>query len=280
MYEIWMRFPDGKSKALTLSYDDGVEQDIQLISILSRYGLKCTFNLNSGLFASADTIYPKGTGGRRMTLQRCIETYAASGHEVALHGFHHAHMEELSPADAMLDIIQDRQTLESVFGRMVRGMAYPFGTYSDDLVNVLRMMGVAYARTVESTKSFSVPRDWLRMPATCHHADPQLPELSKRFLEAAVDKDPLLFYLWGHSYEFERDNNWGIIEDFAEQMGGRNDIWYATNMEIYEYVTAFRSLILSPGLQWVYNPSDKPIWFANNGTIQKIESGERKKYMK
>ena len=49
--KVFMRFPGGLGKALTLSYDDGVEQDIKLIDILNRYGLKCTFNLNSGCYA-------------------------------------------------------------------------------------------------------------------------------------------------------------------------------------------------------------------------------------
>ena len=40
-----MRFPGGAAKALTLSYDDGVEQDVRLIDILDRAGIRCTFNL-------------------------------------------------------------------------------------------------------------------------------------------------------------------------------------------------------------------------------------------
>lgn len=36
-------------KAVTFSYDDGVTQDIRLVEILNRYGLKATFNLNSEL---------------------------------------------------------------------------------------------------------------------------------------------------------------------------------------------------------------------------------------
>ena len=43
----FLRFPEGRPKALTLSYDDGCTQDIRLADILSRYGIKCTFNLNS-----------------------------------------------------------------------------------------------------------------------------------------------------------------------------------------------------------------------------------------
>ena len=46
-----MRFPGGLAKALTFSYDDGVEQDIRLVEILDKYGMKGTFNLNSGCYA-------------------------------------------------------------------------------------------------------------------------------------------------------------------------------------------------------------------------------------
>lgn len=39
---------NGKKKAVTFSFDDGVTQDIRLIEIFNKYGLKGTFNLNSG----------------------------------------------------------------------------------------------------------------------------------------------------------------------------------------------------------------------------------------
>ena len=42
-----MRFPGGKAKALTLSYDDGVRQDKKLIEIFNKNGIKGTFNVNS-----------------------------------------------------------------------------------------------------------------------------------------------------------------------------------------------------------------------------------------
>ena len=51
-----MRLKDGKTKVLTLSYDDGVVQDIRLSEILNRYGLKCTFNINSGTYLAEDKV--------------------------------------------------------------------------------------------------------------------------------------------------------------------------------------------------------------------------------
>ena len=34
-----MRFPGGKPKAITLSYDDGVAEDIRFIELMKQYGL-------------------------------------------------------------------------------------------------------------------------------------------------------------------------------------------------------------------------------------------------
>ena len=36
-------------KAITFSYDDGIESDRKLVEIFNRYGMKCTFNLNTGI---------------------------------------------------------------------------------------------------------------------------------------------------------------------------------------------------------------------------------------
>lgn len=50
----------GKTKAITFSFDDGVEQDIRLIEMFDRYGLKGTFNLNSGSFGMQITLPVQG----------------------------------------------------------------------------------------------------------------------------------------------------------------------------------------------------------------------------
>ena len=41
----FLRFPNFRKKAVTLSYDDGVIYDKRLMRILDEYGLKATFNL-------------------------------------------------------------------------------------------------------------------------------------------------------------------------------------------------------------------------------------------
>ncbi|MBQ8815518.1 MAG: polysaccharide deacetylase family protein [Lachnospiraceae bacterium] len=280
MANIFMRFPGGKAKALTLSYDDGVEQDIRLIEIMKKHGLKGTFNLNSGLYAPEGKVYPEGAIHRRMSKSMALELYKDSGMEVAVHGLTHPFLEQLPTNLCTYEIMQDRINLEEDYGTIVRGMAYPFGTYSDDVVASMKQSGIVYSRTVVSTEKFSIPTDWLRLPATCHHNNPRLMELAQQFVENAgkSNRGPALFYLWGHSYEFDSDDNWNVIEEFAEYIGGREDIWYATNIEIYDYIDAYNRLIFSMDWTKVYNPTATELYFETRQGIYCVKPGETVNY--
>ena len=271
---MFYRFPNGLRKALTLSYDDGVEQDVRLMEILDKHGIRCTFNLNSGCWAAEGTVYPAGQIHRRMTARQAVRTYTNPRHEVAAHCLTHASLTELNPAQIAHEVLDDRRNLEVLFGRLIRGLAYPFGTYSDTVVDALRATGVAYARTVNSTGGFAIPTDWLRLHPTCHHNAPNLMELCDRFLNDGVPFGSQLFYLWGHSYEFEADNNWEVIEAFCEKMGGRDDIWYATNIEIVDYINACRAIISDVNCSRLHNPTATDVWVDWHGRLVCIKAGE------
>lgn len=274
MSRIFMRFPGGKAKALTLSYDDGVEQDIRLIEIMVQHGLKGTFNISSGLYAAEGTVYPKGVLGRKMTKSVAQKVYLENAMEVAVHGLTHPNLNKFPDNVCAYEVMQDRTNLEEDFGTFIRGMAYPYGSYSDSVVEILKMCGIVYSRTVESTERFDIPTDWLRMPATCHHKNPRLMELARNFVENNTKLDPSLFYLWGHSYEFERDDNWNVIEEFASYIGNRDDIWYATNIEIYDYIAAYKQLIFTMNGKKVYNPTNTTVYFQKDEKKICVKPGE------
>ena len=256
----FLRFPNFRKKALTLSYDDGVVHDKRLLEIMTANGIKGTFNINSGSFA-------KEEGALRMTKEQAYELYTSYDCEVACHGEKHLSLSIVPTSQAVSDVINDRINLENMFGKIIRGMAYANGHYNDDAVDILDKCGIVYSRTCITTEKFDIPTDWLRLPTTCHHKNPRLFELLDEFLD---DKQvnyywanynmPKLFYLWGHSYEFNNDDNWDIIEKFCEKAGGREDVWYATNIEIYDYVTAYDRLVFSAQGKSVYNPSSIDVY--------------------
>ena len=269
---IFMRFPQNRAKTLTLSYDDAVQQDIRLIEIMRKHGLKGTFNVNTESFAPEGTLYPKDQIHRRLTQKEAYALYSGSGMEVAVHAATHPFLEQLPVNMCVREVMNDRENIEKMFGTICRGMAYPYGTTSDSVVQALKSCGILYSRTTVSRRNFIIPEDWLRLSATCHHKDPQLLELAQSFLAAKEPfRAPMMFYLWGHSYEFDMDNNWKIIEKFAEMMGGREEIWYATNLEIFEYIEAFRLLRTSNDGRTLFNPTAYTLYFSTGSDSFEIK---------
>ncbi len=269
---MYMRLKDGKRKALTLSYDDGPIQEPKFIEILDRYGLKGTFNINAGVFVPGN----EKLFYQRMTLDEAKALYIGSGHEVAGHTFLHTALDQLKSDEMINEVLEDRKVLEREFQTPIRGMAYPFGTYNDEVIDILKKCGICYARTTKSTEEFTFPENWLEFHPTCRHRDPKLMELAERFVNGQCRKesDNWLFTVMGHSFEFDHNNNWEIIEDFAQYVGGKDDIWYATNIEIYDYVKAYENLQTSVDKKIIYNSSAIDVWVYIDGETHVIKSGE------
>lgn len=270
LMEPYFRFPGFLSKACTLSYDDGVKDDIHLIEIMRKYGLKGTFNLNSSGLTSGKE--------NRLTPEEIKELFG-NDTEIAMHGYRHLSLAKVQPSLAVRDVVADRDFLEQTFDRVIRGMAYANGSVSDEVVNILDLAGVVYSRTTIPTEKFDIPENWLRLDPTCHHNHPRLFELVDEFLNTEDrnyfwSKKPRLFYLWGHSYEFPRDNNWDRIEKFGQIMAERDDVWHATNMEIYKYVEAFKRLVFSADGTRVENPSAIDVYIRASEKDVLIKAGE------
>ena len=79
-------------------------------------------------------------------------------------------------------------------------------------------------------------------------------KMARNFISDSAKNEAILFYLWGHTFEFEADNNWHVIEEFCDYIGNREDIWYATNIEIYDYVQAYNRLVFSADAKQCITP--------------------------
>lgn len=271
---MYMVLKDGKSKVITFSYDDGVVQDIRLINIFNKYGLKGTFNINTGLYLAEDSERERFYG--RMKLSEAQKLYIDSGHEVAVHALTHPFLEQLRDDEVLDEILSDRKNVENQYKIIARGMAYPYGTYNRRIIELLNSLGICYSRTVKSTEKFSLPEEWLELHPTCHHNNPNLMALADKFVNESPRYKSCnwMFYIWGHSYEFDDNNNWEVIEKLAEYVSFKDDVWYATNIEIYDYIKAYESLITSVDKKTVYNPTVTDVWVMQNGKKYCVRSGE------
>ncbi len=257
-------YPEGKKRALTFSYDDGCTADRRLVEIFNKYNVKGTFHLNSAAI--------KRGSDWHVSKDEIGSLYA--GHEVSCHMLTHPHVTRTPYSMIAPEIIADRQFFEPECGYVIRGMSYPYGSYNEDVLPLFRATGMKYSRTTKSTEYFMVPDDFMVWNPTCHHSNPKLNELFDKFLNTNQFMPLPLMYVWGHSFEFERGDNWNVIEEFCELAGGRDDIWYATNIEIYDYITAIRSLEISADENMAYNPTCTDVWAKYNGETVVIKAGE------
>ena len=79
--------------------------------------------------------------------------------------------------------------------------------------------------------------------------------LADEFLSLTPKFQSKLFYIWGHSYEFDVDSNWELIEAFTEKMANKEDIWHCTNMELYQACLDHARLEGSADEMHIYNPA-------------------------
>lgn len=274
MSNLFMRFPEGRNKALTLSYDDGLQQDIRMMSVLDAYGIKATFNLNSGLMPPEGTVYAPERYDLVMSPLQAKAAYSGTPHEVAVHGHQHPFLDQLPQAQIVYDLLKDRLQLEAMFDTTICGMAYPYGKHTPLVEDSVKAAGIVYSRTIESTHWYGLPDNWFRWNPTCHHDDPDLMKLTEEFVRGRPNDAPWLFYLWGHTFEFDCNQNWSVIEAFCQAAGNNPLIWYATNKEIYDYMEAYRRLEFDVAMSRVYNPNCIPLWFDKDGTLYRVGGGE------
>lgn len=227
---------NGKRKAITFSFDDGVTQDIRLIELLNRYGLKCTFNLNSEKFGSGGDFVRNGkeVSHRMIEAGKIKETYA--GHEVAVHTLTHVNLTTCEEEEIVRQVEEDRKNLSALVGYEVVGMAYPCGgVNNDDRVAeiIARKTGVKYARTITSTKSFSLQETRrFRFNPSTYIIEKDFEEVVDRFL-ALETEEPALLYIWGHAYEMDAEYiTWENLERILKKLSGKEEIFYGTNTEV------------------------------------------------
>lgn len=254
------RVVGGRQNVVTMSYDDGRTYDRRLVQLFNTYGIKGTFHLNSGFLGKEGYV----------TAEEVAALYA--GHEVSSHSLTHPHLAQLMRADAIGEVLEDRRRLEALCGYPVCGMSYPFGTYTDQLLDTLRQCGIRYSRTTRATGAFGLPEDPLRWHPTCHHRDAAA--CADRFLAGMERQRAIqLLYIWGHSYEVNTEEKWAEMEALCRRIGGDERVWYATNREIIDYMDVLRGLQIAVDGKTLYNPAAAAAWVSVDGQAVEIPGG-------
>ncbi len=222
-------------KILTFSYDDGITQDIRLAELFHKYGMKATFNVNSGLLGKEREITRNGVTFRHDKVKPEDVKHIYAGHEVAAHSLTHPHLTELADEEIIRQVEEDRLALSELCGYEVVGFAYPGGgvNYNSHVAEVIREhTGVHYARTTVASNNFEKQKNLFEFKPTVHHFPDwdKVFAMGEQFLSLPADADAL-FYVWGHGYELDIRKDWDRFEEFLQMMANKQDVHYLTNKD-------------------------------------------------
>lgn len=278
------------SKAAVFAYDDGVTDDIQLIKLFDKYGVKGTFNL---VGSRLENNYKSIAEEMNTDVYSAVkEVY--KNHEIQNHTYEHKPsflmegetskdsygnvLTGCSLADAAADVTRNKSFLEEKLGVSTRGIAWPNGypqvrTDYDELEKLVKENGHDYARYKESGK-FTLPDNWMQWQPTCHH--PDAPHYTKEFVSMPNGGDLKLYYVWGHAYEFtnagsDDSKNFTMIENTLSDLY-YNNVCFASCNELYDYIHAIDKIEVTD--TQVKNNSAQTVYVHVNGVNASIKAGE------
>lgn len=271
-------YPFGKTKALTMSFDDGKIYDRDLVELFNKYNIKGTFHIISS----------------RLDTDEYIKTNEIEalykGHEVSLHTHTHPTIAYMPKEQINYEISKNKRILENILKKEICGMSYPMGSFGENVKESMKNLGILYGRTTLSTGKFSLPGDFLAWNPTIHYSRGTqkwsknvtfsrtvLKEKANEFTEYFEwIRDLPIMQVWGHSYELENNDHWDILENFCKYISSFQNIWFATNIEVVNYIDALKRLRFTYDCTAVYNPSAQDVWIGVNDKPIKINSGERR----
>ncbi|HYH03968.1 MAG TPA: polysaccharide deacetylase, partial [Bacillota bacterium] len=119
-------------------------------------------------------------------------------------------------------------------------------------------------------------KDYYEWQFTCDHRH-DLVKLGHEFVSLYKKQYLYMMSVYGHSIDLENENCWGLMEEFCALVSGRDDIWFATNIEIVDYFKALDSLRFSVKGDFVENPSAATCWISVNNDVIRVDGGQKVK---
>lgn len=233
----------------TTSWDDGSVHDIRLSELLLRHGVKGTFYIpvkNMEIAATLDA------GGVRQLSRQF---------EIGGHAYSHRVLTSIPIGDARDEIAGGKKALEDMIGAEVSAFCFPRGKFNQALVESVIRAGFLFARTVKNLKVKNVldidnRLMHVSLQAYPHRSYVYFISALKGNSEARINYARFgvalshwgsgarkfftyacraggTFHLWGHSWEIEKHNLWGMLDDFLAYVKSQENVVYCTNTELW-----------------------------------------------
>ncbi len=235
-------------KYFTMSFDDGITQDARIMDICRKYGMPCTFNINTSLFGVnwpwvGEMVGKPGLSHQRFTEEE-IRAGVYNGFDVEVHTLNHPSLARNygdDKAQIIHEVLDDFKNIEALTGIAPAGMAYPGGCEHDTspfvIDTILENTPVRFARLAVPPKdpdAFALPERFMRWyPSSSFVFIDNCRTLATSFIEAVPEDRDLLLYLWGHGYDLDSENLWDAFEEIVAMLAKAPDVICVSNADLY-----------------------------------------------
>lgn len=211
-------------KIFIFAIDDGTVFDKKVIEIFNRYGIKATFNLNSGL---QDFVwYQHWLEVRRLNLWENRDIY--KNHEVASHSLTHPYLTSMDDDAVRNEVRKDIENLTEIFHEKIESFSFPFDGYDERTINIIKNEGITHIILPEVDPSFKLPEDTFHIKPTAWQIDDALIKVKK-----FISKENAEFFLYlSHSYDYEYDDTYEKLEKLCKIVTSEKDIKIITLKEL------------------------------------------------
>jgi peptidoglycan/xylan/chitin deacetylase (PgdA/CDA1 family) len=281
--DILFRFPNFKTHALVMSYDDGHYNDTIVIELFNKYNIKGTFNIT----LDRTTQYQDNSVFIHKNELASIYT----GHEVASHGVTHKNLSSLTDSLQYLELTQSKNSLSNYTHKKVLSIAYPYGKYNSSTIKHAKQSLYLAGRSIQNTYDFTIPNNLLQWHPTCEdiHAlkyttkflkqeKPFVTTIKNRiFSKLGFSYSNLkLMTIWGHSHLYTSSDSyqWKQLETLCRKLANHNHVWYVTAYDFADYIKVINNLIITK--YEVYNPieSKRNVYFTIKKHFFTLHPGE------
>ncbi len=168
----WAAFTKPNDRQFVFTFDDGSRSVFQsACTLLSEFGFSAIQYLVADLIGGKNEWdVAKGEMEDPLMGDTEAQEWLSAGHEIGSHTLTHPHLTRLNPKQAREEIFSSKKKLEDQFGIPIRHFCYPYGSWNQQVRDLVEEAGYKTAVTVDPgvcadiEDPFILPRVTVRYP--------------------------------------------------------------------------------------------------------------------
>ncbi|BDD09251.1 hypothetical protein FUAX_16830 [Fulvitalea axinellae] len=139
---------DKNRKNVVLTFDDGSNCFLKnAMPILRKYSVPAVVYVVAGEIGQKDVVFEESSNKTPIDLltKEELRELTKEGIEIGSHCVNHVHLARKTKEVVETELIESKKILEEVLGKRVYSIAYPFGNYNEEVMDVAQKSGYDWA---------------------------------------------------------------------------------------------------------------------------------------